>query len=152
MPWESQHRAARHEVMPSGPHCLQRHTKALLVPSTCYMCTPCVGSNCVHSPHTAPPSVTRTGAHMWGNNGKKPAAAHTTCMFSLLGFHATLYRVGKHVGGGRSREGSLFAPWCYRMGPDISQCMSVSWKCRKPHGHNKQRTNHCATVATVGDH
>jgi hypothetical protein len=77
---------------------------------------------------------------MWGSNGKKPAAAHTACMFSLLGLHASLYRVGKHVSGGRSREGSLFAPWCYRMGPDINQCKSVSWKCRRPHRHNKQRT------------
>ena len=31
---------------------------------------------CVHSPHLAPPSVTRTGAPMWGSSGKKPAAVH----------------------------------------------------------------------------
>ena len=29
------------KVMPSGPHCLQRHTQALLMPSTCLFVMAC---------------------------------------------------------------------------------------------------------------
>ena len=35
MPWETQHRPHGMEAKPSGPHCLQRHTQARLVPGTC---------------------------------------------------------------------------------------------------------------------
>ena len=35
MPWDTQHRPHGMEAKPSGPHCLQRHTQARLVPGTC---------------------------------------------------------------------------------------------------------------------